>query len=108
MARSDLVARDGRHLGDDRLAKCLGLCEAGAGLGPRQQLAEGAKNLGKVGTETDDVRLLGDALLEQGDAAAIDVPRLVLATGGGDHPSQVIQSARQLGTSIDLRSVPSR
>ena len=38
-----LVARDGRYFGDDRLAKCLGLCEAGTGIGPRQQLAEGGE-----------------------------------------------------------------
>ncbi len=58
--------------------------EDGAGLVAPELLAQGVEKLGEVVAEIDDVRLLGDTLLHQGDATAKDVSGLVLAPGGRD------------------------
>ena len=77
-------AGNGRHLGDDRLAEGPGPGEDGAGLVALELLAQGVEKLGEVVAEINDVRLLGDTPLQQGDATAKDVPSLVLASGGRD------------------------
>ena len=94
---------DAGRFDNDRFAERAGPREDGAGVIPLEHLAQAAEDHGEAGAKADDVRLLGDALLQQDNAATIDVRCLALTSGGRDHPSHIAQCVGQLGTELAAR-----